>query len=215
MKWEKFRTCLVVLGLLILVTPSSQARDLVVAIEGELSLSGILALKLEAGPYTTKAIRIYSEPSHTLLALVTDRSFSESVEGAAWSEQTLAQTMALASIITKLPEGQPLIHLQGRPEKDERIVVEVFGDWPDGSSELRTMADALVGSGDFSFSTYIETSGLEKAGIQIEHCCQGGSCKKQKCKECESFAFTCCLLPDCCWIECGHVSGCSCAECGC
>lgn len=113
---------------------------------------GSLTLEITPGPAATRAIRIYSEPSHTLLAIVEDSGFSSSDQGNKWRSEVLADQAPRSRSVTSLPEGRPRLIIEARPTTDDRIATWVFGDWPDGSVEDRLVGDGRVGNGDFEFS---------------------------------------------------------------
>jgi len=188
-------------------------RELIIAVKGEMDSEGVFTLLIEPGKFATKAIRIYSEPSHSLWVLLWDRDFRSSADGKLWRAKN-ADQIPLETAIGKLPETRPFLHVDPRPEEDTRIKVWINGDWPDGTTEDRLVADAWVGSGDFAFSGYFvdaSAAGDKKGKSKIEWCCEGGDCEKT-CTECTDVRFTCCVVkaPDCCWIECGKGRKCSC-----
>lgn len=120
--------------------------------------NGALTLELSPGPAATRAIRVYSEPSHTLLAIVEDKDFAASPQGQKWRKEVSAQQAPRAGSVTDLPEGRPRLVLDSRPTTDDRIATWVFGDWPDGSAEDRLVGDGKVGNGDFEFSIAVPVS---------------------------------------------------------
>lgn len=190
------------------------SKELIIAVKGEAASEGVYTLAIEPGKFATRAIRIYSEPSHALLALLLDKSFRDSQEGEVWRDATLADQEAMATMTGKLPEARPLLHIRPRPKGDTKIAVWINGSWPDGATEDRLAAEALVGGGGFAFSGYFvdsSTIGSEKAELKFEWCCSSPNCDEM-CKECTGFQFSCCVVgePECCWIECGWVPACSC-----
>ena len=170
----------------------------VVDLRGDVVAGGQLRLYIQPGQAATKSLRIFSEPSHTLLAVVIDTEFAEKPQGKA----LLQEQKGAAVAVTDLPEGQPALQLPGRPAGDDRVAVYVTG----ASGEEELAADALVGDGPFHFSTAFVDGG-PKTGGGIRHCCEGGPCQEM-CVECGTPAFTCCLTDSCCDILCGWAGTC-------
>ncbi len=170
----------------------------VVDLRGDVVAGGQLRLYIQPGQAATKSLRIFSEPSHTLLAVVIDTEFARQAQG----KSLLEEQKGAAVAVTDLPEGQPALQVDGRPAGDDRVAVYVTG----ASGEEELAADALVGNGPFHFSTAFVDGG-PKAGGGIRHCCQGGPCTEM-CAECGTPAFTCCLTDSCCDIFCGWAGTC-------
>lgn len=113
--------------------------------------AGAFTVEIVPGTAATEAIRVYSEPSHTLLAVVEDADFAATAAGQAWHARVFAD-MPRSGSKTSLPEGRPRIQLEARPAADDRIVVWVYGSWPDGKVEDRLVGDHQVGKGAFELS---------------------------------------------------------------
>ena len=62
----------------------SSGGALLVRASGSFLDSGSYVLALETGRFVDRAVRVYSEPSHTLLLLAADPKFSNSAEGIQW-----------------------------------------------------------------------------------------------------------------------------------
>jgi hypothetical protein len=139
----------------------------VISVKGEV-VGKHLRISVEPGAIATKGISIYSEPSHTFLLMVVDKSFSKQDSGKAWIKQNTKLKGPAALVTTDLPSGKPSVQVPARPETDDRIAVWVNGNWPGDLEEERLIADGAVGPGAFAFSTAVRTSG------DPEHCCQGG-----------------------------------------
>lgn len=141
----------VLLCALLLATPlfAGEAAD-IVSIKGYES-GGIFTLEIVPGAAATEAIRVYSEPSHTLLTVVEDADFAETEPGKYWHSQVFAENPRSASK-TRLPEGRPRMQLAPRPATDDRIVAWVYGSWQDGKVEDRKAGEKTVGSGAFEMS---------------------------------------------------------------
>jgi len=185
-------------------------KHLVVAIKGEVPKADVLVLSLALGSMVTRTVRVYSEPSHTLLFAGIDENFAATADGENWKTRFMQDESAMAFVTTKLPRSQPTVTIPGRPIEDQRVAVWVDGDLQDEENGDRLVADALLNcesasTGDFGFSVLMEFPG------EYTHCCQSASCSRM-CENCSGPQFTCCLLPNCCSISCGWISG-LCADC--
>lgn len=144
------------------IAAETTAKVEVIRVKGYGS-NGALTLELLPGPAATRAIRVYSEPSHTLLAIVEDKDFAASSQGQKWRNEVSAKQAPRAGSVTDLPEGRPRLVLESRPASDDRIATWVFGDWPDGTAEDRLVGDGKVGNGDFEFSIAVPTAAAPPA----------------------------------------------------
>ncbi len=169
----------------------------IIDLRGDVVAGNQLRLYIQPGADATRCIRIVSQPSNTVLAVVLDPEYAEQPEG-----KRLLDKATGAVAVTDLPEGQPALQVPARPAGDDRIAVYVTGD----SGEELLVADALVGGGAFHFSTALVEGG-PKAGGGFYHCCQGGPCSNM-CKTCSGVRFTCCLTDQCCQIYCDWVGNC-------
>jgi len=184
-------------------------KELGIHISGAPSGAKALTVTLEVGSFASQAVRVYSEPSHTLLLLAIDNGFESSREGVAW--QNAVQEVAAAKLSVHLPGSQPRVTIPARPPKDDRIAVWVYGSWSVEEAEDRLLADALVGEGAFDFTTYLARN-EEGALRATEHCCSSGGCGSM-CRSCTGPKFSCCLLgppESCCWVKCGWLPSCTC-----
>lgn len=136
---------------------SGTERVLVFRVAGEILAEGRgYRIDIEPGLPADRAIRIYSEPSHTLMVAVLDRDFETSEAGRAWVERHLASDRTAAKVVTSLPAARPRVHVPAeRPNRDSRIAVWVYGTWPDGSIEDRLVTDGLVGVEKFSLANFV------------------------------------------------------------
>lgn len=189
-------------------------RDLVVSATGTMLDDTAFQLKIQPGQIAINALRVYSEPSHTLLTVILDRDFSESDAGTTWQRNVLGEGLPGSMLLTQRASEPVTLFTVARPRSDQRVVVWLNGVLPDGTDGDRIVADGQVGPGDFSFSMYWETPVASDGGGPLapgvgHPCCSNGPCG-QHCTDCEGPAFTCCLLgwPDCCWIACGHNTNC-------
>lgn len=176
-------------------------KQLIVNVAGKVMSESKLALSFWFGAPVSNAVRVYSEPSHTLLVAILDREFAQSAQGASWRQAQAPDSNAPNVVVTTLPEGQPNLVIPAPPQGDTRVAIWVAGAWPNGASDERLVSDAALEGQDFEFSTFLSESG------GFEHCCSGGDCGTI-CTTCSGPAHTCCLIaPDCCRIACGFDPG--------
>lgn len=147
------------------------------------------------------AVRVFSEPSHSLLAAAIDGRFAATLAGKEWLASVESGSPGAPLLTTQLPGADFVVQAHGRPAEDSRISVWMLGTWGNEGQGERLVADALVGAGPFHFSA------ARGEGEAIEHCCSGFPCPRM-CVTCKGPAFTCCLSP-CCEISCGHVNCCN------
>lgn len=161
--------------------------------------NGQWLLSVEPGPVATRAIRIYSEPSHTRLFYVMDSHFKATPEGAAWlagiAPDKVFPGMVVLGSTTQLPDGSPSAQLPARPAGDDRISVWVYGNYPSGLVQDNLVAEDIVSSSDFGFAAYVNPM------TDYIHCCL---CLDgyQICVQCSSKIFNCCVTSDLCGIYC-------------
>lgn len=198
--------------LLFVAVSSASGNDLTIAaVRGEITAEGGLALYVETGPPITNGLRLYSEPSHTLLLVLLDSGYASGPLGKEWlgglDKERAASEPAV--LMTSLPGARPRVDLRGRPSTDRRIAVWANGVWPDGSTQDLLVADAEVGVGGFSFRTELgaELEPGSKVGGGYRHCCEGTGCSMM-CVTCSGPQFTCCILDTCCDIFCGWAGSC-------
>jgi hypothetical protein len=178
----------------------------VYTVAGETAPDGKLALSIIPGRYANRSIKVVSQPSDTILAIVVDSEYMRSEEWSHSEHLKVGQKEPQATASTSLPLGSPRFVIEGRPSTDDRIQVWVNSSaWPDGTTGERLLADGRVGPGhDFGFSTLLKPGPKSPS---IEHCCSGGPCGTM-CKNCSGTKFECCLGPDCCLIVCEWEANC-------
>lgn len=170
--------------------PSLPAGQADLSIQGEVA-GGRLTLTMALGRVFTRGVKIYSEPSHTLIVAGMTSDYASTPLGI--SLRAAAQT----TFTSEFPNAAPRIQMRARPQGDYGVVVYAItasGDF--------LIAAGKVGSGNFGWSTtWHEANGI----IDPTNCCSGGGCDPG-CIDCTGPAFTCCLLPGCdCSITCGWV----------
>lgn len=149
-------------------TPPSDST-LLCRVSGRTLENGQWLLSVEPGPVATRAIRIYSEPSHTRLFYVMDSRLMATLEGAAWlagiAPDKVLPGMVVLGSTTQLPDGSPSAQLPARPAGDDRISVWVYGDYPSGLVQDNLVAEDVVSSSNFGFSAYVNPM------TEYSHCC--------------------------------------------
>jgi hypothetical protein len=172
------------LGAMAVVAPAAaqETSELVVGVSGELVSPKQYTLTVEPGSVADRAIRVYSEPSHTFLLLVLDSKLKGKADLSSWEESITSTSEPRATTVTSLPLGRPRVTIQPPPEDDFAISVWVYGTWPDGTIEDRIVAEAKVDLSEFETSTYHLSDPVAKGGGpgQQQHCCSSACCP-QKC----------------------------------
>ena len=188
---------------------SSDARAMHVAasVSGDL-VDGKLKLVVTPGILATKGVRIYSEPSHTPLAVVVREDFRASDEGRAWMARNAAEGKPGFGSYDKSGVSFEFLRPM-RPETDDRISVWLNGSWPD-TNEQREMivADAKVKRESFGIKVgYRPDSG--GFTTMTMRCCTDSYCGTM-CIECEGPRMTCCTgqFDCCCYVACGWSTPC-------
>jgi hypothetical protein len=174
--------------------PDLQPGQVDLRIQGEVT-SGGLTFSMELGRVFTRGIKVYSEPSHTLIVAGMASDYASTPSGLA------IKAAAQATFTTQFPNAAPRIQTRARPTGDYGVVVYAItasGDF--------LVAAGKVGSRSFGWNTtWHRTNGL----MDPTHCCSGGGCDPG-CIDCDGPYFTCCLLPCDCSITCGWVQCGSC-----
>lgn len=177
--------------------------------------NGQLRLSLDVGMPATRAVRIFSEPSHTFLVVAMDGAFRSSSEGEAWRSAYMRTKASSSALSTPLVGANPHFGIPARPDGDDRIDVWANADYPDGVKGERLIGSAYVGPKDFSFGVSVAAGqGVEKTasgGVAVPlifmHSCfvddQSGC--QQVNLGCKTANFYCCsnAQTHCCLAGCG------------
>jgi hypothetical protein len=191
-------------------------KELVVRVQGARAPGGLYQLQIEPGFAASKAIRVYSEPSHTLLAVMASNEFLTSDEGRAWLASNVPAAQLATAASSRLVHSQITVLASPRPPGDTGVALWVNGAWPDGTTADQLVADATVGTNAFGFSVYtVSDPKAASGGVRpylFSHCCSSPGCIEEQCVACTTPRFTCCLVgePGCCWAVCGHSQDCNC-----
>jgi len=123
---------------------------------GTLLPNGQMWYELDGGPVATRAIRMYSEPSHTRVAMVADPAFLATSEGSAWMASLSGElTQDVTYSTTPMSDAHPRFQQPAVPDGDTWIALWVYGDYF-GTVEDRLVAEQFIGSGrDFGSSAYL------------------------------------------------------------
>ncbi len=191
----------ILMAVLQLVTVDAAAQQLLVRVHSDVE-NGRLRLVTEFGPSVTLGVKIYSEPSHTLLFVAADPAFADTADGAAWLQRARAEN-ALAIVKSGLPASRPSVEITSRPAADDVVTVSVARRDPDGTLYDWTVSRARTTAASFAFSTSLGPAEI------FHHCCEGGGCPEM-CVDCRHPEFTCCLVnpPACCEISCQMINCC-------
>lgn len=191
--------CIISLGTFLLARSSEGAtapgKIFVQEIVGHVQGSS-LQIAITTGPIVTKAMRVYSEPSHTLLVYLLDSEFSRTGEAKSWITSCIGPKPNAPSLTTDLPNASPAIQVGARPSEDDRIAIWINGLWPHVGERDVLIADGKVGNGDFHFTTSIPKELVAGATPDDPTNCCTGTCGTG-CIDCPGPRFTCCLIPSC------------------
>ena len=194
-----------------------------IAVSGHVQKNGNLMLSVVPGPIVTNALRLYSEPSHTLLLAIVDHEYQRTTEGRRWWEETLAPQLKrradpltpsellsetpVALVTGPLPEANPTVQIKARPPTDDSIAIWVNGSFRPEIDQDLLLGVGKVGSRDFDFSGWlaVDTKLASSAAGRLHVSLEGGDlwcCGQmgQPCSACASCSnFTCCLesTPEC------------------
>ena len=179
------------------------AESLIVGVKGVQKGRGI-QLQVQGG-FATRGIRIYSEPSNTLLAVFIDSAFQKTADGQNWLSAALSESENRDDSLVvsgELPGLLSNLSPSPRPAGDDEIIVWVNGSWPDGSEEDRLVAQNRSVGNNFGFSVNAVDNPSVAGGVQV--CCSGVTCGGV-CRTCPTTTFTCCCG---CGIICASVDCC-------
>jgi len=138
----------------LLLAQEAEGSILAIDLKGEVINNGAgLRLQVIPGPIATKAIRIYSQPSNTLMLLILQEAFAATEAGQQWVRQGLDVTPQATVTTPDLATAEMQVEVSSRPSGDNRVQVRIFGNWPDGLEQDRLISDGLVGAGNFGFRT--------------------------------------------------------------
>lgn len=167
--------------------PSLKPGEADLSIQGEVTKGG-LTLSMVLGRVFTRGVKVYSEPSHTLIVAGMSPDYATTPVGRS------LKTTAQATFTAEFPNVAPRIQTTNRPANDYGVIVYAITN----SGDLK-IAAGKVGSGNFGWTTiWHEVGGI----LDPTHCCSGGGCDPG-CIDCPGPDVTCCLLPCNCSIQCG------------
>jgi hypothetical protein len=169
-----------------------------------------LLIAVKPGQLITEAVRVYAEPSHTLVSAVMDIRFAKTAEGKEWLRKLKTDTRD--PWISQIELGSGLanvVHSTAVPAADDHLKVYAISLWPDGTGEERLLLQAHVPLVDFNIGQF-EPQANQSAPQTVEmHCidCVNGSGKK--CANCDvQRPVTFCNTQSCCAVICGEVIEC-------
>jgi hypothetical protein len=140
------------------ISPSGSV--LAVHVRGIALPNGDMWYEIDPGPLATRAVRMYSEPSHTRIAMVVDPDYKNSPEGQAWMASLADDRLDEVAYATgSLPDAHLRFQVTPPPASDNRIWVWVNGNFF-GLDEDRLVAEQFLGSmREFGSSTYFSPPG--------------------------------------------------------
>lgn len=166
---------------------AAQGQELNFAMKGEISASGkFLNVRAELGAGVTRAIRVYSEPSHTLLGVFVSNNVDDDTQRNWRTEHLMGVARVMEFAFTE--KATAMLQMQRAPATDSKIQMVVFGKWPDNQEEERAIT-VTTNVDRFAFS-YLT------GGKQTILCCgaSGEAGCPQDCISCTGNEFTCCTL---------------------
>lgn len=185
-------------------------------ITGQEQAPDLVMTTLTLGPGITRAVRLYSEPSHTLVGVAVDSRLVPNATQSDWWAMYVGSTALprrTPLLSTEFREGkQVAFQSGGRPERDRYLAVYVWGIYPDGE-ERDDLFKRIIVPKNFSItiSKFGPLDTLTCCGAQNCTGCQDGgtvSCKPwdipscclettQECGQCGKLRAVCGFCPTC------------------
>jgi hypothetical protein len=176
--------------------------------EPSLSLNGYpsqdrMRLKLTLGPGVTRAVRVYSLPSKTLLGVFTNSDGPEPVERSEWFKSTFPadqRGQRFPAAAFEFERGRSVTLSTDRPDpNDNAVAVYVYGLWPNASAangvdEREDLFTVNTNAQNFRFT-------ISRLDDDTRLCCGDdsypeGGCKRH-CTTCKNnLDLTCCTETD-------------------
>lgn len=196
-------------------------KTLIAEVEGVYREDRTLDLTIRRGPAATNAVRLFSEPSHTLLAVLIDSEYLKTSSGAAFLSAAKSQgrpRIATSPLRTDsagnvLP-STTLIKGVHRPPSDDSLVLWVNSkivvtrglnidsspsEEEHAPGDQRVSTTELEAGKPFHFASY-----YDPATLTAEYCCVSPDCGII-CTSCDTRLYNCCTMPYwkcCCLIHC-------------
>jgi hypothetical protein len=173
-----------------------------ISIRGEASAQDVMRLDISVEPlvssvFSLGAVKVYAEPSHTLLAALVDAAKLGAGGLAAVSSERPLST--LRADLSRPVSPSISIKFANRSDSGIRFDYELIAS--DGSRVSHTVREASVGS----LARFGITSGPRLGGVTDEYHCW---CNETECQdpiECPGTRVTVCCLAVPCWCACGTV----------
>ena len=174
--------------------PSGASDAVEISLAGQ-QIGNSLSLKLTAGAGKIQSVRVYSEPSHTLLGIILDKSVTEA-ESVKWlSAGTAAVAKGAAQIVrSDLSEGSvTLVDGPAPPSTDIAIYTHLRAFFAVKGSGVQSEEHELKTRTQphnfaFTYRNFRESDGE----LDPQVCCGTGTC--QACTTCDGESFTCCQV---------------------
>ena len=166
-----------------------------------------LKLMAELGVGVTRAVRVYSEPSGTLLAVYVNGDVPEPVN-ATWLDRVTADAEPAnrrfgVMTVPFHPGVKAVINTAAAPSSDTKLKVWIFGSWPDADGTIREQEipfSVTTNLADFAF-TYTRHMRPDAPGLPrhlrrlVAHgtvCCGTQTdCGGRSCKDCTESEYCC------------------------
>lgn len=157
----------VVLALLCVTIAGAQGVQFQMNLAGSQSGPNSMNLTIAIDQGEVHGVRVFSEPSHTLLAVLADSSATDAQAGGTWYSTNVVPSLASRTGVMRMPlvpGAVAAIQTAIAPVSDDHVDVFVFGQWAlaqSAPSEDHLLISMYVNLRAFSFGTKaFATSGV-------------------------------------------------------
>jgi hypothetical protein len=165
-------------------------------------------MTIRTGPVVDRSVRVYSEPSHTLMAVLIDSDFKVTDDGRSWLDSLQGRRGAEAMMTVPLSSenaAEFVLARSGRPAEDDSYGVWAYGGrLPD---QLVVNAHSRAPAWGVSASLPDGEAGQNRIVPMFTLCCSSTNCPEE-CVSCTERNFGCCATPPCCGACCPRCIDC-------
>jgi hypothetical protein len=180
------------------IPPDYLAPDTVLAVhvKGIMLPNGQMWYEIDPGPIATRAVRVYSMPSCTRVAMVVDPEYRKSPQGQEFMASLVDDAVNEVTLaVGSLPDAHPRFQVTAPPSSDTWIEVWVNGNFFGVEEDRVVSKQLLMGEANFGSAVYLRANGM------VERCCECGSLP-DVCQECGNHFYNCCVYYQYCEIHC-------------
>jgi hypothetical protein len=172
--------------------PSIESKQIsLFSISGKRVGNGATLISVGIGAVLPPGVKVYSEPSHTLLLGVVTSDFLTTAAGRKLQSEIEAASAGVLIRQSNSESGEARVSAPARPEEDDSIsILEIAGE------QEKLLVEAKLGGADFEFSGSLVSSEGDKSVMVPLWCCQAGGCDPPP-NCCEGSHITCCGPPGC------------------